>query len=213
MEPISVIDAVVRMAAATAAGFLIGFERERLDKVAGIRTLALVSCGSAVFVLTAGLSVPVESARIAAGIATGIGFIGAGVVIQDRGQVLGITTAATVWIAAALGVSAGMGQYLVVGFGTVLTLFVLEVLGLIDLSHMRKDSRLYEVVYDSSIVDPNSVSTPLIEAGLGLTLVSLKWSEESTEVSWRAVGRLSEHRAGIAALAESPSVTSLTMRD
>jgi putative Mg2+ transporter-C (MgtC) family protein len=103
---------------ATALGAGIGYQRERAGKVAGLRTYMLVSSGAALFTLVSiyGFSgTVVDISRVAAGVVVGVGFIGAGVILRGRRdeEVAGLTTAATIWITAAIGLAAGAGLYLV----------------------------------------------------------------------------------------------------
>lgn len=115
---------------AAAAGAMIGIEREYRDKSAGFRTMILIAIGSALFTLLSikmGLAEK-ESTRIAASIVTGIGFLGAGVVLKDGATIRGITTAASIWLVAALGMGAGIGEYELVGAVTLLVLIVLWIL-------------------------------------------------------------------------------------
>lgn len=211
MEPVSLFDGAVRIMVAAIAGLAIGLERERLDKAAGLRTLALVSTGAAIFVLAALRTMPQETVRMAAGIATGVGFLGAGVILQERGQILGITTAAAVWTTAALGVCAGAGQLVLTAIGTLLTLFLLVALGMLDLSGIQKDARIYEVTYVPAEWDEEDVARSLRGAGLSVTLLSLNWSADETrepQSAWRAVGTLIHHARAIAALKAAGAVTS-----
>jgi len=98
-------------------GMIIGMERRRHEKPAGLRTLTLICLGSTVFTLASILIAGDEVAdrgRIAAQVVTGVGFLGAGVIIRDRGRVRGLTTAATIWTVSAIGVMIGAG-YAVAG--------------------------------------------------------------------------------------------------
>ena len=123
----------VKLLTALLVGGLIGLEREFHDKAAGFRTLTFICLGSTVFtILSLELGKLGDPARIAAGIVTGIGFIGAGVIIRDGGQVKGLTTVSTIWIAAALGMGIGGGYFLAVGVATALILLGLWVLPIID---------------------------------------------------------------------------------
>jgi putative Mg2+ transporter-C (MgtC) family protein len=119
---------LLKLLAALVAGGLIGAERERSRKAVGLRTLILISTGSALFTLLsihiAGTSTN-DPGRIAANIVTGIGFLGAGVILEERGRVTGLTTAATIWLSAALGMAAGMGQFVLLAITTVLAMIVL----------------------------------------------------------------------------------------
>jgi putative Mg2+ transporter-C (MgtC) family protein len=114
-----------RLALAGALGAIIGLERELRGYPAGIRTLALVTLGSALFTEASQLF-PGGADRMAAQIVTGIGFIGAGVIFREGYTVRGITTAATIWSAAAVGVAIGLELYLVAVFGTLLIFALLE---------------------------------------------------------------------------------------
>jgi putative Mg2+ transporter-C (MgtC) family protein len=115
-DGLSELDVLVRVIVAAALGGLIGVERERHTVAAGIRTHMLVAVGACLltgavllFAQQLGASARADVLRIASGIATGVGFIGAGTIIVTRGRVKGLTTAATIWVTAAVGVTAGLG--------------------------------------------------------------------------------------------------------
>jgi putative Mg2+ transporter-C (MgtC) family protein len=129
---------------AALAGGLVGIEREYRDKSAGFRTMILIAVGSALFTI---LSIEMgvaekESTRIAASIVTGIGFLGAGVVLKDGATISGITTAATIWLVAALGMTAGVGEFALVGAVTLLVLIVLWTLPPLE----RFIDRMHELI-------------------------------------------------------------------
>lgn len=119
---------VIRLIYATLAGGLIGLEREVVHKPAGIRTHMLVCLGSSLFVLMIVETLPNETARIIAGIATGIGFLGAGTIFRSKSEVHGLTTAASIWAVAAVGIAIGLGYYLmtVVSAGLILVILHLN---------------------------------------------------------------------------------------
>ena len=124
------LEAILRFLLAVALGAGIGYQRERAGKIAGMRTHILVSSGAALFTLVSiyGFSgAVVDISRVAAGVVVGIGFIGAGVILrgQREEEVAGLTTAATIWITAAIGLAAGAGMYLVSVIATVVTVGVL----------------------------------------------------------------------------------------
>lgn len=104
------VEKITRLLLALALGAVIGFERQLKKRPAGMRTHMLVSLGSAIFTVV-GLSLEPNTSRIAEAIATGIGFLGAGAIIAQGGRVRGITSAATLWAVAALGVLVGTGDY------------------------------------------------------------------------------------------------------
>jgi len=111
------LEMVLRFLLAVALGAGIGFQRERAGKAAGVRTHILVSAGAALFTLASiyGFGGAVDISRVAAGVVVGIGFIGAGVILrgQREAEVAGLTTAATIWVTAAIGLAAGAGMYLI----------------------------------------------------------------------------------------------------
>lgn len=123
------VEAALRLLLAAALGAAIGAEREFDHKPAGLRTHILICLGSALFTVVSvlGFSGTVDPSRVAAGVVTGIGFIGAGVILRGaRGdKVVGITTAASIWITAAIGIAAGVGLYIIAVSVTVLTVLVL----------------------------------------------------------------------------------------
>ena len=137
MEP--EISAILRLLAGTLAGVALGYPRELADKPIGMRTLALVSLGSATVAVAALrqfdlVQHPDAASRVLQGIVqglmVGVGFIGAGVILRDTStnRVHGLTTATTVWIAAALGIACGLGEWVIALLGLVLALVILIVL-------------------------------------------------------------------------------------
>jgi len=122
------VEMVLRLLLATALGAIIGYQRERAGKPAGLRTHILICAGAALFTVASlyGFSAAADPARIAAGIVAGIGFLGAGAIMRrGEGVVAGLTTAATIWAVAAIGLAAGAGLYLVSTVTTVIILIVL----------------------------------------------------------------------------------------
>lgn len=115
---------ILRLILAAVLGLVIGFERERAHKPAGLRTHMLVCLGSCLFTLVS-LEFSIDPARVAAGIVTGIGFIGAGTILAERERIVGITTAASLWVTAAIGLTIGIGSYLLAIVATIITMLVL----------------------------------------------------------------------------------------
>jgi len=127
------ITMVVRLFVAALVGGVIGYERRQAAKPAGIRTLSLVSLGACGFTLVSiyafeGLGTGWDPGRVAAQVATGVGFIGAGTMIRSGGIVRGLTTATGIWVAAALGMAAGAGMYVVAIAGAILTVSLMHFL-------------------------------------------------------------------------------------
>jgi putative Mg2+ transporter-C (MgtC) family protein len=116
-------------------GAAIGLERELSDKAAGLRTNILICIGSCLFMIVSKNFTGILNAdptRIAAQIVTGIGFIGAGAIMHRGGQVSGLTTAATIWVVAAVGMACGVGDYSIAAFTTAMTLLVQVVFTRLD---------------------------------------------------------------------------------
>jgi len=128
---LSEIDIIIRLLLAVILGVVVGFEREASDKPAGIRTHAIVGIGACLFTII-GLMISEQSAtnldatRIAAGIITGIGFLGAGALWRSEDRVKGLTTAAGIWAMGAIGIAAGLGYYFAAAFSTLLVYLVLD---------------------------------------------------------------------------------------
>lgn len=120
------IEPIVRLVVAALLGGVVGFERLITKKPIGLRTYMLVSMGAALFTVIANFEFQADPARIAAGIVTGIGFLGAGSIIASRGQVHGITTAASLWTVAGIGLAAGSGNYLLAIAAAVLIFIILH---------------------------------------------------------------------------------------
>jgi putative Mg2+ transporter-C (MgtC) family protein len=123
---------LIPMLVSTLLGTVLGWERQMGRKPAGLRTHTLVCMGSTLFVLLTrhavvafGGASNVDPTRIIHGVVTGVGFLGAGTILRHQGSVQGLTTAASIWMVAAIGVAVGCGAYELAGAGTVLALVVL----------------------------------------------------------------------------------------
>lgn len=127
-------DLILRLIIAAIFGGLIGWEREREQKPAGLRTHMLVALGAALFTIVSFVVIVdfqntfIDPTRIAAGIITGIGFLGAGAILQSKGEVKGLTTAASIWVVAAIGMAVGYGLHILAGVTAVVTLIILYLL-------------------------------------------------------------------------------------
>ncbi|MGB0386945.1 MAG: MgtC/SapB family protein [Ardenticatenaceae bacterium] len=118
---------VLKLLLAVLIGGLIGAEREFRDRAAGFRTLILICVGATMFTTSSlTLGGDEDPVRIAAAIVSGIGFLGAGAILRDGGRITGLTTAATIWLTAALGMAIGGGLYLFAGLAAAIVLLVLS---------------------------------------------------------------------------------------
>ncbi|MBL1274240.1 MAG: putative Mg2+ transporter-C (MgtC) family protein [Marinobacter maritimus] len=136
---IPVLDMFIRLLAAAGLALILGLERELRGKAAGLRSHMLVSLGASAFIIM-GMhilfataegdpSARVDPTRIVEGVIGGIGFLGAGSIIQSRGSVQGITTGASIWMAGAVGVACGLGIFALAGMVTLMALIIMAVLG------------------------------------------------------------------------------------
>ena len=119
-------EVIFRLILAAIFGGFVGFEREVVHRPAGLRTHMLVSMGSALFVIITVQQIPIEVARIIAGVATGIGFLGAGTIFKSKSDVQGLTTAASIWVVSAVGMAIGLGYYVMTISAVLLILLILH---------------------------------------------------------------------------------------
>ena len=116
----------LRLLLAATLGAIIGYQRERAQKPAGLRTHTLISTGAALFTIASIYGFGgINPAQVAAGIVAGIGFLGAGAIIRTREHLVGLTTAATIWAVAAIGLAAGAGLYIISTITTAIALIML----------------------------------------------------------------------------------------
>ncbi len=132
---------MLRLVVALTLGAIVGLERERQERAAGLRTVTMVSLGSCLFTIIGAYGFPnTDPSRVAAQIVTGIGFLGAGTIFLRKDLVRGLTTAATIWTVAAIGMAAGTAQYFEAAFTTLLILGVLMVLKPIEKRFFKRPS-------------------------------------------------------------------------
>jgi putative Mg2+ transporter-C (MgtC) family protein len=118
---------IVRLVLAAFLGYMIGLERQITGHPAGDRTFALTSLGAAMFTIISLKAFPVGDSRVAAGVVTGLGFLGAGMIIRTQGrEIKGLTTAAGIWAVGAIGLAIGSGMYIMGVGSTILVLFLLS---------------------------------------------------------------------------------------
>lgn len=150
-------DFMTRIALAVAFGFCIGLERELTNKYAGLRTHIMVALGACIFTLISIYGFPTfasgdnviisqatgvrDTARVAAQVVTGIGFIGAGTVLRNGPMVLGLTTASTLWIAASIGMACGAGMYDIAFGGTILAILTLVMVRIFERSVLPSSTK------------------------------------------------------------------------
>ncbi|WP_431218367.1 MgtC/SapB family protein [Leifsonia xyli] len=188
---------------------VIGVERERRLKSAGLRTHILVGLGSALFTLVSAygftaLGLPAtDPSRIAAQVVTGIGFVGAGVIFVNRGNVVGLTTAASIWVTAAVGMACGAGLPLLAAAGTVLHLVAVGTLPTAERILRAAAGRSLTVVTDGGGDALARVLEVCAAAGARTSVDDVRRSPDdgTVELRVRAHGRAAEARRLVAELA------------
>ncbi len=171
---------VLRLLLAAVLGSILGYEREARSKTAGLRTHTLVALGAAMFTISGAFGVEgatSDPTRVAAQVVTGIGFIGAGTIVRSGFNVTGLTTAATLWMAAALGIGAAVGLYEVAIVGGLIALASLLLLGSLRPSRLWRHRRRLELLYQPG----HGTLGPLYSAvqGAGGEVKQMWMSEES----------------------------------
>ena len=169
---------ILRLLIATILGAVVGLERERLEWAAGLRTHALVCVGAALFMIVSSFGfadalgssdVVLDPSRVAAQVVSGIGFIGAGTIILRREIVRGLTTAASVWAVAAIGLAVGGGMYLAALVATVLALVILAVVKPIEWRIFRhRRARQVSLTADVQEISLSEIKTEIEAADLRL---------------------------------------------
>lgn len=180
-------DVLLRLAVATVLGAIVGLERERAEQAAGLRTHALVSLGAALFMIVStygfssvlGTHVVLDPSRVAAQVASGIGFLGAGTIILRRQIVRGLTTAASIWTVAAIGLATGCGMYVAAASATLFVLIVLAAMRPLEglLFGWRRSVR-FVMVCDAERFPAAEVRQLLTDAGATLENLEVRLDNE-----------------------------------
>lgn len=199
---------VLKLLLAVLVGGIIGAERELRDKSAGLRTILLITIGSTLFtIFSLDIGHATNPTRIAANIVTGIGFLGAGTILREGHRVTGLTTAATIWLAAALGMGIGAGRYALVFTATGLTLLVLWVFPLFErwLDRTRK-TLIYEVSLPIQSPKRRMLHEALHSHGLQVHHEREIKIGDQAIVTLRATGRPENHRRALESLFQDPDI-------
>lgn len=194
----SFISICYRLILSMLLGSIVGFERRRRGQTAGVRTFSLISMGSALAMV---LSVYVaekynngDPTRMAAQVISGIGFLGAGAIIQMKGSVRGLTTAAGIWMVANIGMAVGCGMYWIATIATGLILFILVLLERIEHRiSLRSESRIIRVRIGAILHDINRYREVMREYGVVLSNYYVEYDFEQTETRLNLVVVLKEN--------------------
>lgn len=214
-----------RLMLAALLGGLIGLERELRAKPAGLRTNLLICMGSALLmeisVAVAGLGeglpraegtrVVGDPGRIAAQIVSGIGFLGAGTILQSRGSIIGLTTAATIWVVAAIGMAVGSQAYVEAIGSAVLVVFTLVLLGRLEDALIRRQrTHRYSMTLEASPGALEVVEVIFREAGLKVESESFEKSSDGLDATLEVSGPGKSHDSVIRNLISNPGILRMT---
>lgn len=189
-----ILEIILKLVLAVALGGLIGIERETSQKPAGFRTNILVCIGSAMMMsMAVGLiqgsnATPDTLVRMAAGVVTGIGFLGAGTIIHARGMVIGLTTASTLWVVAGLGLLIGVGYYIPALILTALIIATLVAFRKIEEIYLKKHIFHYHLKFKEQPDLLSKLRKVSFHHGIKLERLSIKKEGESLVISFSAVG-------------------------
>jgi putative Mg2+ transporter-C (MgtC) family protein len=206
------VEDIAKILLAILLGGLIGGEREARDKSAGFRTIILICLGATLFtMLSSYLTNDTDTARIAANIVTGIGFLGAGAILREGNQITGLTTAATIWLAASVGMAVGAGEYILSGIVTLVTMLVLWLFPVIEswIDELRH-TYTYQIV-----CHPDELSCEQLESIFtqhGLKVLGNKRMKFGGKVTteWKATGKPRAHERLVEALLQNELIHKLT---
>lgn len=203
---------LARLLLAAVLGGVVGIERSLKRRPAGLRTNMFICFGAALFtilseVLADGFSAA-DRTRIASQIIPGIGFIGAGSILHDRGSVTGLTTAATIFVVASIGMAAGGGLYVLAIFGTVLIIFCLQLLGALERQlNLKPLVMRYSVVTEHVAEEvTEQINAVLEEHDKEMEGMKLIKADGGKRIAFRLEGTRSEHEEILAALRKIPGL-------
>jgi len=204
---------LVRLLLAAVLGGLVGLERTVHRKPAGIRTNMFICMGAAMFTILSDIipdAAVGDRTRITSNIVQGVGFLGAGAILHSKGGVSGLTTAATIWVVASIGIAAGAGHYLLATFATMVILVALNVLGYIEATLGLKNLTLsYEIKGKDApeILDP--LNEILAESRLAMQSLQVGKSQGVSRVVFNLTCTLPQHEKLLARLKMQPEIESV----
>ncbi len=190
------VDCLVKLAASFLCGLFLGIERKRRFHSVGIRTLVLISISSMAmgmisYIMAEKSAVPGDPTRIAAGVVTGIGFIGGGAFIHQGMNIRGITSAAVIWAACAMGLACGIGAYFIAGTTLVTSILCLVLLGIAE-GHMfpAEKTKILTLVYASGNIKISEIEKAVSAARLVRQDMNMEHSLKTEELTLRFIVKI-----------------------
>jgi len=190
------LDDLIKLGMAVLLGGLIGAEREFRDKAAGFRTMIFITVGATLFtIFSLRIGSEINPTRIAANIVSGIGFLGAGTIIREEGKIAGLTTAATIWLAAALGMGIGAGEYATAFVAAAVILIILwffpAIERWIDQIH---HTATYEITFGGSESKIAQLYELFEQHHLTVTMHKRQRRNGTYTCTWKAIGKPKDHQ-------------------
>ena len=208
MDPI-LFENIIKLGMSVLVGGIVGAEREFQDKAAGFRTIILITIGSTLFtIFSMSMDPGFTKTRVAANIVTGIGFLGAGAIVREHGRIAGLTTAATIWLSAALGMGIGAGELAFVTIATLVTVVVLLIFPRIEERIDRiRESRSYKIVIATGgTKDVAKIRQMFDECSLHILEHHQTKSENVIIGTWRVIGSPKNHTVFVEQILKDESV-------
>jgi putative Mg2+ transporter-C (MgtC) family protein len=186
---------LIKVLIAVVIGGIIGMEREMHSKAAGLRTITLITVGATMFTIISEKFGDPATARIAANIIPGIGFLGAGVILFAEGKLKGLTTASSIWVSASLGMAVGTGEYILAMVTTMIVIIVLAFFARLDqmVDRIGRETRTYEIVY--GVRDEKHEELETLFQGCQIRVRNRKRMKRNGEMVsvWELEGRVRDH--------------------
>lgn len=204
---------IPRLLVASALGGLIGLEREAKRKAAGVRTNLLICMGSAFFTLLSAVlagETGTNRGQVASNIVQGIGFLGAGLILHNRSRISGLTSAATVWVVASIGMACGAGLLVVAAVATAIVIVTLELVGFLE---GRANIKIFPLIYEARGTDQTAILRCILDAmdkaGERLSDFTTSTIGDLQRVTFIITATKKEHKRLHERLLSEPSIASL----
>ena len=183
MNGLSYVDMLLRLGVATLLGAMVGLERERLERAAGFRTHALVCLASALIMVVSIFGFPesdvLDPSRIAAQVVSGIGFLGAGVIIFRRNTVRGLTTAASLWSVSGVGLAVGAGLYIPAVAGTLFMLLIQAALRPIESHFFKHEAQRHRLLIETTNTQDLLARIPQLSSRHTMRVQTMQFERDS----------------------------------
>lgn len=221
-QDVNWVNATIRLLLSMFLGAAVGIERMKKGQMAGMRTFSLI-CTGATLAMLVSIYIPQEfmglkngdPGRIAAQVVSGIGFLGAGAIIQMKGSVRGLTTAAGIWITAMIGLAVGAGMYIISIITTLLIIFILAIMNRYEhYADMTGESKIIRIKLKYIVTDPSAIKQTFAHYNVHISDLFLKYDYENNSTIINVIVRCKTSTNFIKVFSDihtDPGVTSITL--